>query len=150
MTSFDPTIIIVGSLIVFFAFFFVVRLVTKGVFSGMAKKKQADADRLMATGGKARATVTGVKPTGVIVNHINIQCVMTFRMEPLGGAPAFDAEKKSLVNQAQMPRVGDQWPAFYNLADPTDFVTVPPFAGTQQEITLYGEFGIPHPLGDLR
>ena len=148
--GFSPTIIVVGSLVLFFAFFFLVRVVTKGVFSGMAKKKQARAERLMATGAKAKATVTGVQPTGVVVNNINIQCVVTFRLEPLDGSPAFDGSKKTLINQTQMPRIGDCWPSFYSLTDPTDFVVVTPNSGSPQELAIFKEFGIEHPLDDLR
>ena len=150
MFSFDPTIIIIGSLVVFFVFFFLVRMLSKGVFSGMAKKKQAQAERLMATGAKARATITSIQPTGMVVNHINIQCVVNFRLEPLSGAPAFDGTKKTLINQTQMPRIGDCWPAYYSLTDATDFVAVAPGTGSPQELAIFKEFGIENPLDDLR
>ena len=51
-------------------------VVRKSLF-GQSKAKQEQAAQLMATGAKARAMITGVEPTGMVVNHIYLQSVVT-------------------------------------------------------------------------
>lgn len=114
--------------------------------AGGSKKKQEQAQQLVATGSKARATIVGIQPTGVIVNHINIQCQVTFQMEPLTGGLPFQAQKKMLINQTQMPRVGDIWPSWYDPNDPTTFVVGMPDGASTEQLPIFREFGIPHPL----
>jgi hypothetical protein len=124
--------------------FFVLRSV-RGAF-GMSPEKRAQAENLVATGSKARAKVLRVTPTGMIVNNINLQCVVDFQLEPLAGAPPFMAQKKMMINQTQMPRVGDVWPSWYDAADPTQFVVGMPDGASPEQIPIFREFGIPHPL----
>ncbi len=124
----------------------VILFVVRNTMSGGGKKKQAQAQDLMATGKKARAKLLRVDPTGMVVNNINIQCWVTFLMEPLDGSPAFQAQKKILINQVKMPRVGDVWPAWYSPTDPNLFAVGMPDGASPEQIPLFREFGIPHPL----
>src|SRR4051812_36812213 len=113
------TAIIVGSL-VFTALILVVvfgSLKKSGAF-GMSKAKQAQAMQLMQTGAKARAWIMAIQPTGMVVNNINIQCDVYFRLEPLQGGQPIDLSKRMLLAQTSMPRVGDVWPAWFDPTDP--------------------------------
>lgn len=114
--------------------------------SGGTKKQRENARRLVETGAKAQATVLAVNPTGLIVNHINLECRVDFQLTPLDGSPAFTGQKKMMINQAQMPRAGDRWPCWYDLADPTQFAVGQPSGADPQQIPVFREFRIPHPL----
>jgi hypothetical protein len=113
---------------------------------GVSPEKQALAQNLVATGQKARAMILKVQPTGMIVNEINIQCLVDFQLEPLSGGGKFMGQKKMMINQTQMPRVGDLWPCWYDAADPTQFAVGMPDGLSQEQVGLFREFGIPHPL----
>jgi Short C-terminal domain/Protein of unknown function (DUF3592) len=135
-------IAVVLPLIITFAVLWYVR---RNVF-GVSKEKQAKAQELVATGQKARAQILNVRPTGMIVNEINIQCVVTFQLTPIHGGAPFQGEKKMMINQTQMPRVGDVWPAWYDATDPTTFAVGMPDGASPEQIPIFREFGIPHPL----
>jgi hypothetical protein len=113
---------------------------------GPSKKQQQQAADLVATGRKARATILRIEPTGMVVNNINIQCWVTFRLEPLDGGAPFEGRKKMLINQTQMPRAGDVWPSWISPTDPTLFAVGMPDGAQPEQIPVYREFGIPHPL----
>lgn len=113
---------------------------------GQSKGKQEQAAQLMATGAKARAMITGVEPTGMVVNHIYLRSVVRFRLEPLDGSPAFDGQKTVMLAQTNMPRVGDKWPAWYDPTNPSEFAVAQVNALTTDQIPMFREFGIPHPL----
>ena len=134
----------VGIIVVVFAFTFV--MLRKSGALGMSKKKQALAQQLMQTGQKARAMILGIQPTGMVVNNINIQCVVTFRLQPLQGGQPFDAQKTMLLAQTSMPRIGDQWPSWFNPANPAEFAVGQPSMVTPEQVAIFHEFGIPHPL----
>ncbi len=123
-------------------------LVLKNVRSafGMSPEKQAQAQNLVATGSKARAMILQVQPTGMVVNMINIQCLVDFQLTPLAGGAPFNGQKKMMINQTAMPRVGDVWPAWYNAANPSEFAVGMPDGASQEQIPVFREFGIPHPL----
>jgi hypothetical protein len=125
-------------------------VVLKGVAGsgafGMSKEKQAQAQNLVATGSKARAMIVQVQPTGMVVNMINIQCLVDFQLTPLVGGAPFTGQKKMMINQTQMPRVGDVWPCWYNPANPAEFAVGMPDGASQEQIPVFREFGIPHPL----
>ena len=123
-------------------------LVLKNVRSafGMSPEKQAQAQNLVATGSKARAMILQVQPTGMVVNMINIQCLVDFQLTPLAGGAPFNGQKKMMINQTAMPRVGDVWPAWYNPANPSEFAVGMPDGASQEQIPVFREFGIPHPL----
>ncbi|MEL7210216.1 MAG: SHOCT domain-containing protein, partial [Actinomycetota bacterium] len=64
----------------------------------------------------------------------------------LDGSTAFDGEKTFYINQTQMPRVGDVWPAWYDRDDPSTFgVGQPDLSSPEAQQTLR-EFGIANPL----
>ena len=45
-----------------------------------------------------------------------------------------------------MPRVGDVWPSWYSPTDPNMFAVGMPDGASPEQIPLFREFGIPHPL----
>jgi hypothetical protein len=138
-------IIIIVSVVVPLVITFVVLKNVRSAF-GMSPEKQAQAQNLVATGQKARAMILKVAPTGMIVNEINIQCLVDFQLEPLSGGAKFQGQKKMMINQTQMPRVGDVWPCWYDAADPTQFAVGMPDGLSQEQVAVFREFGIPHPL----
>jgi hypothetical protein len=82
------------------------------------KGKREKAQNLMASGAKGIGTVTNVQDTGVTMND-NPRVKMTFRIEPLDGSPAFDAQKTTTVSRVEIPRSGDRYPCWYDRADPS-------------------------------
>jgi hypothetical protein len=70
------------------------------------------------TGTRAVGTVLNVVDTGVTMND-NPRVQMAFRIEPLDGSPAFEAEKTKVVSRVQIPRSGDRYPVWYDAADPS-------------------------------
>jgi hypothetical protein len=82
----------------------------------------------------------------MIVNEINIQCLVDFQLTPLSGAAPFQGQKKMMINQTAMPRVGDVWPCWYDAVDPTQFAVGMPDGLSQEQVAVFREFGIPHPL----
>ena len=138
-------LIIVLAVVVPLIITFVVLKNVQGAF-GMSKEKQAQAQNLVATGSKARAMILKVQPTGMIVNEINIQCVVDFQLTPLAGGAPFQGQKKMMINQTAMPRVGDVWPCWYNPANPAEFAVGMPDGLSQEQVAVFREFGIPHPL----
>jgi len=114
--------------------------------TGGGKKKQEQAMNLAASGKKARAKILRIDPTGMVINNINIQCWVTFLLEPLDGGAAFQAQKKIVIPQTNMPRVGDMWPAWYDASDPNTFAVGMPDGASPEQIPIFREFGIPHPL----
>lgn len=135
-------VIILGSIILTFV---AGRVLTRRML-GTSKSDQETIQRLMATGGKARATVTAAKPTGITVNNHHVQLALKFWMEPLDGPPGWEATKKVYLLQTQFPRLGDVWPAWYDRQDPTEFAVGAPSELSSEQIELYREFGIDHPM----
>ncbi len=117
-----------------------------GLAGGTDDDKAALAQQLYATGRKARAMVTNVQSTGLIINHLNVQCDVSFQMTPLDGSPPFTGQKRMTINQTEMPRVGDVWPAWIDRSDPSVFAVGKPDGASTEQIPLFREFGIPHPL----
>jgi hypothetical protein len=138
-------IIIVLSVVLPLVIVFVVMSKVRSAF-GISPEKQAQAQNLVATGAKARAKILRVSPTGMIVNEINIQCNVEFQLEPITGGAPFMGQKTMMINQTQMPRVGDVWPAWYDRNDPTTFAVGMPDGASAEQIPVFREFGIPHPL----
>lgn len=123
----------------------IVGLRRSGAF-GLSGAKKEQAAALVQSGRKARAKILRIDPTGVIINHINIQCNVTFQLEPLDGGPPFNQQKKIVIPQTQMPRVGDVWPSWYEATDPSIFAIGMPDGAQPEQVPLFREFGIPHPL----
>lgn len=138
-------IIIIVAVVVPLVITFVVLKNVRSAF-GMSPEKQAQAQNLVATGQKARAMILKVQPTGMIVNEINIQCLVDFQLTPLSGGAPFQGQKKMMINQTAMPRVGDVWPCWYDAVDPTLFAVGMPDGLSQEQVAVFREFGIPHPL----
>lgn len=128
------------------AFAFTIYMLRKSGAFGMSKDKQQQAMQLMQTGRKARATITAIQPTGMVVNLINIQCNVHFRLQPLAGGQPFDNQKTMLISQTSMPRIGDVWPSWYDPMNSALFAVGQPTALTPEQVALFREFGIPHPL----
>ncbi len=123
--------------------------IRSGFGMGPPPDEQAEAARLQASGLRARAHLTALKPTGIIINQINVGVQMSFLIEPLDGSPRFDGSKRGVVSQAQMPRIGDVWPAWYDAADRSKFIVALATQATPETIALFREFGIPHPLDHM-
>jgi hypothetical protein len=101
-------------------------------------KKQKVAE-LFQTGSKGIGTVTLVQDTGMTIND-NPRVKMTFRVEPLDGSAAFDAEKTTTVSRVQIPRQGERYPVWYDRADPTTwaYAVIADDTGRQQMRAMFG------------
>jgi hypothetical protein len=80
--------------------------------------KKAKAQELFQTGAKGVGTVQHVQDTGMTIND-NPRVKMVFRVEPLEGGQAFDAQKTSTVSRVEIPRQGDRYPVWYDREDPS-------------------------------
>jgi len=90
--------------------------------------------------------IVAVQPTGMVVNNIYVRSVVHFRLEPLDGSLPFESSKTIMLAQTNMPRVGDVWPAWYDPTNPTEIAVGQIEALTSDQIPMFREFGIPHPL----
>ena len=104
---------------------------------GRGKKEKAK--NLMENGSKGIGVVLTVHDTGMTINE-NPRVKMTFRIEPLDGSPAFEAEKTSTVSRVEVPRTGDRYPVWYDAADPTSwaYATITDGQGREQIRQLFG------------
>ncbi len=116
----------------------------------MSKKKQAQAQQLMSTGTRARAWILAIQPTGTVLNNINIQCDVAFRLQPLQGGPTYDVQKRMYLPQTSMPRIGDVWPSWFDPSDPSQFAVGQPNAYTAESVAVLREFGIATPFDPPR
>ena len=107
-----------------------------GLFSSKKKK----AENLVQTGARGVGTVISVQDTGMTVND-NPRIKMVFRVEPLDGSPAFDAEKTKTVSRVQIPRQGERYPVWYDPADPGTwaFATVADDTGRATMRQMFGD-----------
>jgi hypothetical protein len=108
---------------------------------GLFKSKRKKAQELFETGSKGVGTVLQVQDTGMTVND-NPRVKMVFRVEPLDGAAAFDAQKTQTVSRVEIPRQGDRYPVWYDPEDPTDswaYATVADENGRATMRQLFGE-----------
>jgi hypothetical protein len=88
---------------------------------GFFKSKRKQAAELQTSGSKAVGTVVTVQDTGVTVNQ-NPRVKMTFRVEPVDGDSAFDAQKTATVPRLQIPRRGERYPVWYDPQDPSKWM----------------------------
>lgn len=111
---------------------------------GLFGNKKKKAMNLMAEGAKAVGTVVQVQDTGMTVND-NPRIKMLFRIEPLDGSPAFDAEKTKTVSRVSIPQAGQRYPVWYDLEDPSEwaFATIADPTGRAQIVEMFG----PEPFG---
>jgi preprotein translocase subunit YajC len=84
------------------------------------RRSQARAQSLMATGARGRGVVTNVGDTGVTINE-NPRIMLTARITPEDGSPAFDAQQTVTVSRIAIPRVGDQLMVWYDRTDPSQW-----------------------------
>jgi hypothetical protein len=66
---------------------------------------------------------------------------MTFRVEPLDGSPAFDANKTTTVSRLSIPRQGERYPVWYDPQDTTKwmYATIADDTGRQTMRQMFGE-----------
>lgn len=103
------------------------------------KRKREKAQALFETGSRGVAEVIDVADTGMTIND-NPRVRMRFRIEPLDGGAAFEAEKTTTVSRVEIPRVGDRFPAWYDPADASTwaYATVDDEQGRAQIRQLFG------------
>ena len=84
--------------------------------------------------------MVSVQDTGTTIND-NPRVKMVFRVEPLDGAPAFDAEKKTTVSRVEIPRQGDRYPVWYDAQDPSTwaYATIADDTGRATMRQLFGD-----------
>jgi hypothetical protein len=70
----------------------------------------------------------------------NPRVKMVFRVEPIDGSPAFQAEKTTMVSRVQIPRQGDRYPVWYDPTDQTSwaYATIDNDQGRDQIRQLFG------------
>jgi hypothetical protein len=105
------------------------------------KSKRKKAEELMTTGLKGAGTVVSVQDTGMTIND-NPRIKMVFRVEPLDGSPAFDAQKTRTVSRVQIPRQGDRYPVWYDPEDPANswmFAQIADDSGRASIRQLFGD-----------
>jgi hypothetical protein len=90
----------------------------------VSRQSRAKTQNLMATGARARGTITSVGDTGVTVN-MNPRIMITARIEPEDGSPAFDAQQTVTVSRIAIPRSGDQIMVWYDRNDPSRWAWQP-------------------------
>lgn len=83
---------------------------------GLFESKRKKAADLMTNGEKGAGTVVQVRDTGTTIND-NPRVKLVFRIEPLDGGAAFDAEKTATVSRVEIPRQGDRYPVWYDAKD---------------------------------
>src|SRR3954447_21366126 len=108
-----------------------------GLFSNKKKK----AEELFETGSKGVGTVLQVQDTGTTIND-NPRVKMVFRVQPLDGGQAFDAQKTKTVSRVEIPRQGDRYPIWYDPSDPANawaYATVADDNGRATMRQLFGE-----------
>lgn len=105
----------------------------------MFGNKKKKAMNLMEHGSKGVGTITAVRDTGATIND-NPRVTMSFRIQPLDGSPAFDAEKTTTVSRVQIPQAGARHPVWYDPADPNTFAyaTIADESGRQQIVAMFG------------
>jgi hypothetical protein len=107
---------------------------------GFFKSKRKLAEQLMATGSRGAGTVVQVEDTGMTIND-DPRVKMTFRVEPLDGSPAFDANKTTTVSRLSIPRQGERYPVWYDPQDTTKwmYATIADDTGRQTMRQMFGE-----------
>src|SRR3954469_990555 len=108
---------------------------------GLFKNKRKQAEQLFETGSKGVGTVLQVQDTGMTIND-NPRVKMAFRVEPLDGTPAFDAQKTTTVSRVEIPRQGDRYPVWYDPSDPANtwaYATVADDNGRATMRQLFGD-----------
>lgn len=107
---------------------------------GLFTSKRKKAAELFESGAKGAGTVVSVQDTGMTIND-NPRVKMTFRVEPLDGGAAFDAQKTTTVSRVEIPRQGDRYPVWYDPEDTSSwaYATVADDQGRATMRQLFGE-----------
>lgn len=116
-TGLQPESAVEKAFYVPFALGFLLPVFVPLVLVPMGLAKQRKGARLVATGVEAIGTVLQVDDTNVTINN-NPRVKLRFRIEPLNGMPAFEANKTVTVSRLDIPRVGDRYPVWFDPADP--------------------------------
>lgn len=103
-------------------------------------KKKEKLKNLFETGSKGVGVLVRVQDTGMTMND-DPRVKMEFRIEPLDGSAAFEAEKTKTVSRVEVPRPGDRYPVWYDAEDPTNwaYATVDDEQGVQQIRQMFGD-----------
>lgn len=109
-----------GTFALVFGAFFLLPVLLPLFLIPYGKRRARRAERLVAEGKRAIATVTAIEDTGVTINN-NPRVRLTLSIQPEDGGPAFDGEKAMVVPRVDIPRVGDRYPVWYDPQDPTTF-----------------------------
>jgi hypothetical protein len=104
------------------------------------KSKRKQAAELFESGAKGAGTVISVQDTGMTVND-DPRVKMTFRVEPLDGSPAFDAQKTRTVSRVQIPRQGERYPVWFDAQDPAGTWAYATIADDNGRATIRQQFG---------
>jgi hypothetical protein len=100
-----------------FAFFGLLPLLLGAGLRRMGAGKEAEAMRLVATGGQGVGTVTRIRDTGITIND-NPRLDVTMRVEPVDNSAPIERTKTVTVSRLAIPRVGDRFPVWYDRANP--------------------------------
>ena len=79
--------------------------------------------RLAQTGADATAEVVMIQPTGAMVN-MNPMVMLTLKVTPANGSPAFGTTGQAVVSMVAIPRVGETIKIKYNPMNPMQFAVV--------------------------
>jgi len=106
------------------------------MFGGKRKK----AENLMQTGAKGVGTIVGVRDTGMTIND-NPRVVVSFRIDPLDGTPAFQADKKVTVSRVAIPQAGQRFPVWFDAEDHSSFMyaMIDNDEGRRQIVAMFGD-----------
>src|SRR3954447_9731647 len=104
------------------------------------KKKREKAANLVATGSRGVGTISDVEDTGMTINN-NPRVRVRFRIDPLDGSAAFEAEKTQTVSRVQIPQIGQRYPVFFDASDPSSFAyaTVDDEEGRASIVSMFGD-----------
>ncbi|HYG29046.1 MAG TPA: DUF3592 domain-containing protein [Allosphingosinicella sp.] len=101
-----------------FAFFGLLPLLLGAGLRRIGAGKEAQAMRLVATGGQGVGTVTHVEDTGITIND-NPRVTVTMKVEPVDGTAPLERTKTVTVSRVAIPRIGDRFPVWYDREDPS-------------------------------
>ena len=101
-----------------FAFFGLLPLLLGAGLRRIGAGKEAQAMRLVETGGQGVGTVTHVEDTGITIND-NPRVTVTMKVEPVDGTTPLKRTKTVTVSRVAIPRIGDRFPVWYDRQDPS-------------------------------
>jgi hypothetical protein len=92
---------------------------------GKQVMNEVEQEQMLAqTGAEAMAEVVTIQTTGAMVN-MNPMVVLTLKVTPADGSPAFGTTGQAVVSMVAIPRVGDKIKIKYNPTNPMQFAIVP-------------------------